>query len=286
MTITGTTKVLGIIGWPVAHSLSPLMQNGALQEMGLDCVYVPFPVREEGLGEAIRGLRELGVVGVNVTIPHKTAVIPHLDRLTPEAALIGAVNTVKREGDELVGYNTDCVGFLNSLRDDLGFNPSGATILLLGAGGAARAAIAALCRAEAGRIVIANRSLGRAEALAEEFGSHFCGTQIAAIRLGSPSVTDEIQKIDLLVNTTSVGMGDTAFETLDLSLLKPQATVYDMVYAPWETPLLRDAALHGARCANGIGMLVAQGECALEIWTGRVPPSGVMRRRILAALGR
>ncbi|AJE03407.1 shikimate dehydrogenase [Geobacter pickeringii] len=286
MTISGKTRILGIIGWPVEHSLSPLMQNAALEEMGLDYVYVPFPVREEGLGAAIGGMRALGVAGFNVTIPHKTAVIPCLDRLAPEAALIGAVNTVKREGDDLVGYNTDGVGFLNSLRDDLGFDPAGARILLLGAGGAGRAALASLCRAGAAQVLIANRNAERGEGLAEEFRSFFSGTQIAAFGLGSPSVTDEIQKVDLLVNTTSVGMGDTVFEGLDLSLLKPDASVYDMVYAPWETPLLKEARRQGVRCANGIGMLVAQGECSLEIWTGKVPPSGVMKSRIWAALGR
>ncbi|WP_298437736.1 shikimate dehydrogenase [Geobacter sp.] len=286
MIISGKTKVLAIIGWPVDHSLSPLMQNAVLEEMGLDYTYVPFAVREEGLGDAIRGMRALGVVGFNVTIPHKSAVIPYLDRLSPDAALIGAVNTVKREGDDLVGYNTDGVGFLKSLREDLGVDPSGANILLLGAGGAARSALVVLCRAGAARIVIANRSVERGEALAEEFRRYFAGTQIAVIGLGAPSVADEIQKIDLLVNTTSVGMKGTSFETLDLSLLSPQSALYDMVYVPWETPLLRDALHRGLRCANGIGMLVAQGERAFEIWTGSVPPSGVMRRRILAALGR
>ncbi|WP_298270921.1 shikimate dehydrogenase [Geobacter sp.] len=286
MIISGKTKILGIIGWPVDHSLSPLMQNAALEEMGLDYAYVPFAVREEGLGDAVRGMRALGVVGFNVTIPHKSAVIPYLDRLSHDAALIGAVNTVKREGADLVGYNTDGVGFLKSLREDLGVDPAGANILLLGAGGAARSALVALCQADAARIVIANRSVERGEALAEEFRRHFAGTQIAAIGLGLPSVADEIQKIDLLVNTTSVGMKGTSFETLDLSLLSPQSSLYDMVYSPWETPLIKDALHRGLRCANGIGMLVAQGERAFEIWTGSVPPSGVMKRRILAALGR
>lgn len=286
MTITGKTRVIGIIGWPVEHSLSPLMQNAALEEMGLDFVYVPFPVREEYLGAAVGGFRALGVAGFNVTIPHKTAVIPFLDRLAPDARLIGAVNTVKREGEELVGYNTDGAGFIRSLREDLGFEPAGRNILLLGAGGAARAAIVSLCQGGAARIVIANRNAARGEELAKEFHGLFGGTQIAAIPLGSPLPFDEIQKIDILVNTTSVGMGGSAFGGLDLSSLNPGASVYDMVYSPWETPLLADASRLGLRCANGIGMLVAQGECALAIWTGEEPPSGVMRQRIMAVLGR
>lgn len=286
MVLTGSTRVLGIIGWPVGHSLSPLMQNAALEEMGLDFVYVPFPVREEDLGAAVAGLKGLGVAGFNVTIPHKSAVIPFLDRLAPEARLIGAVNTVKREGEELVGYNTDGAGFVRSLRQDLGFDPAGRSVLLLGAGGAARAALVSLCQAGAASIVIANRNVRRGEELAEEFGDRFRGTQIAAISLGPPFSLAESQTIDLLVNTTSVGMGGSAFDGLDLSPLDPRAVVYDMVYTPWETPLLAEAARRGHRCANGIGMLVAQGECALAIWTGVEPPAGLMRRRILAALGR
>lgn len=286
MVVTGKTSVLGIIGWPVEHSLSPLMQNAALEELGLDYVYVPFAVRQDALGVAVEGLRGLGVRGFNVTIPHKTAIIPHLDRLNPEALLIGAVNTVKREGDELVGYNTDGAGFVRSLREDLDVDPKGMTILVLGAGGAARAAMVSLCQAGAARIIVANRNVERGVALADEFCPIFAGTQIAAIPLGSIHLATEIQNIDLLVNTTSVGMGGSSFEGLDLARLKTGACVYDMVYAPWETPLLMEASRRGIRCANGIGMLVGQGECAFAIWTDKNPPSGAMRRRILAAVGR
>lgn len=286
MVVTGKTSVLGIIGWPVEHSLSPLMQNAALEELGLDYVYVPFAVREDALGAAVQGFRALGVSGFNVTIPHKTAIIPHLDRLSPEARLIGAVNTVKREGDELVGHNTDGAGFVRSLREDLDFDPKGMTILVIGAGGAARAAVVSLCQAGAARVVIANRNFARAEALAGEFDTHFAGTQLAALPLGSTHLAAEIQNIDILVNTTSVGMHGSSFEGLDLGCLEPGACVYDMVYAPWETPLLVEASRRGIRCANGIGMLVGQGEYAFAIWTDKNPPSGVMRRRILAAVGR
>ena len=284
MDITGKTRVLGIIGWPVAHSLSPLMQNAALEAMGLDWIYVPFAVRQEELARAVEGLRALGVTGFNVTIPHKTAIIPFLDRITPEARLVGAVNTVKREGDELVGYNTDGPGFIRSLAEDLGFNPAGKRILVLGAGGAGRAAVASLAQAGAEAVVIANRNVARGEELVAEFRGALGGTQFAAMPLDIPLINAKVQDFDLLVNTTSVGMGETAFEWLDISRMTPAASVYDMVYAPLETPLLAEASRAGRRCANGIGMLVAQGECALAVWTGMEPPSGVMRRRILAAL--
>ncbi len=286
MDITGKTSVLGIIGRPVAHSLSPLMQNAALEAMGLDWIYVPFAVREEDLPRAVMGLKTLGVIGFNVTIPHKTAIIPLLDRITPEAALMGAVNTVKREGDELVGYNTDGAGFIKSLREDLGFDPAGRRILVLGAGGAARAAVASLSQAGAAVVAIANRSHGRGEKLAGEFSAVFSGTQFAAKSLDISLFNSEVQNFDLLVNTTSVGMGESAFDGLDISRMKQTASVYDMVYAPWETPLLAQARKAGLSCANGIGMLVAQGECALSIWSGMEPPTGVMRRRILTVLNR
>lgn len=286
MDITGKTKVLGIIGWPVAHSLSPLMQNAALEAMGLDWIYVPFAVRGEELASAVAGLRALGVSGFNVTIPHKTAIIPLLDRITPEAQLMGAVNTVKREGEELVGHNTDGPGFIRSLAEDLGFDPAGKRVLVLGAGGAARAAVASLAKSGAATIAVANRGTAKAGELAETFRPFFSGTQFAVMSLDMPLINGEVQNFDLLVNTTSVGMGGTTFEGLDISRMNPGAYVYDMVYAPLETPLLADAGRAGLRHANGIGMLVAQGECALAVWTGMEPPSGVMGRRILAALER
>ncbi len=286
MDITGNTSVLGIIGCPVAHSLSPLMQNAALEAMGLDWIYVPFAVREENLPRAVMGLKTLGIIGFNVTIPHKTAIIPLLDRITPEAALMGAVNTVKREGDEFVGHNTDGAGFIKSLREDLGFDPAGRRIIVLGAGGAARAAVASLSQAGAAVVAIANRSPERGEKLAEEFSAVFSGTQFAAKSLDISLFNSEVQNFDLLVNTTSVGMGESAFDGLDISRMKQTASVYDMVYAPWETPLLAEARRAGLSCANGIGMLVAQGECALSIWSGMEPPTGVMRRRILTVLNR
>ncbi|RNC67636.1 MAG: shikimate dehydrogenase [Desulfuromonadales bacterium] len=286
MAVTGKTTLLGIIGWPVEHSLSPLMQNAALEAMGLDWCYVPFAVREEDLATAVAGLRVLGVAGFNVTIPHKAAIVPLLDRITPEAALIGAVNTVKREGDALVGYNTDGMGFIRSLRHDLGFDPAGKRVLVLGAGGAARAAVASLGQTGAAEVAVANRDTVKGEELAAGFSRQFGGTLFAGMALDIPHIMANFQNFDLVVNTTSVGMGGSAFKGLDLSSMNSGAAVYDMVYSPWETPLLAEAARCGLRRANGIGMLVAQGECALAIWTGSEPPSGVMRRRILVAIGR
>lgn len=283
--ITGMTRVLGIIGHPVAHSLSPLMQNAALAAMGLDYIYVPFPVPSEGVAAAVNGLRALGVAGFNVTIPHKSAVIPFLDGLSPEALRIGAVNTVNREGDRLVGYNTDGIGFLQSLRDDLGFHPAGLTVLVLGAGGAARAAVAALCEAGVRRIVLANRSPERARSLASDFGDRYGAAEFALSTLAPAEMEMHLGRADLLVNTTSVGMGGTSFASLDLAPMKPSAKVYDMVYSPPETALLASAKGRGLACANGIGMLAAQGEAAFALWIGAAPPPGLMKGRLLTALG-
>lgn len=282
--ITGTTRLLGIIGAPVTHSLSPVMQNHALAALELDYVYVPFPVEPGGLNTAVEGLRQLGVCGFNVTIPFKTAVVPLLDTLSSEAELIGAVNTVALEGNRLVGFNTDGTGFIQSLREDLDFEPHGANILMLGAGGAARAALAALCAAGAASVTIANRTAQRGEALRSAFAAMFPEVEITLSSLAILMAGGGLAAADLLVNTTSVGMNFTAFAGVDLAPMKSDARVYDMVYAPSVTPLLATARQRGLKAANGIGMLAAQGEAAFAIWTGCMPPAGIMKMRLEQAL--
>lgn len=282
--ITGRTRVLGIIGSPITHSLSPLMQNAAIEALGLDFVYVPFAVPADGLSLAVQGLRNLGVAGFNVTIPFKTAVIPYLDKLAPEAELIGAVNTVNREGDFLVGYNTDGAGLLKSLAEDLDFTPKGAHVLVLGAGGAARGAIASLCKAGVESVTIANRSRNKGEELLSCFKSVFPQVKIDLSSLDVLGSPDLLHGIDLIVNTTSVGMNNTSFDGLDISLMNPDTRIYDMVYAPLETPLLAAAKVMGLKTANGIGMLAAQGEIAFAVWTGCAPPSGLMKSCLLTAV--
>ncbi|HOP40688.1 MAG TPA: shikimate dehydrogenase [Geobacteraceae bacterium] len=286
MIISGKTRVLGIIGSPVGHSLSPVMQNAAIAELGIDYVYVPFPVEPDYLGEAVEGLRRLGVWGFNVTIPHKSSIIPLLDRIAPEAGLCGAVNTVCREGDQLVGYNTDGVGFLASARAELGFEPGGSKVLILGAGGAARGAVASLAKAGVAEVIIANRTRERGVSLAEDFQAAFPGVRLVVSSLAVDELEGYFRGVDLLVNTTSVGMNGTKFESLPLSALRSCAKVYDMVYVPAETPLLASAKKRELACANGIGMLVSQGEAAFSLWTGEKPPYGVMRQKLLERLER
>lgn len=284
MNVTGKTRVLGIIGSPVGHSLSPAMQNAAIEALAIDYVYVPFPVEPDYLGAAVEGLKRLGVWGFNVTIPHKTAVIPFLDRVSPDAELCGAVNTVCRDGDLLVGHNTDSTGFLDSLVRDLTFDPRGAAVMLLGAGGAAQAAIAALSAAGVSRIVIANRTLQKARVLADRFAAHFPLVEYGLSSLEEDDMNRNVAGTDLLVNTTSVGMNGTNFECISFLDHSADLLVYDMVYTPAETPLLAAARGMGLKCANGAGMLVSQGEEAFRLWTGKEPPAGVMKNALFKKL--
>ncbi len=284
MTVTGTTRVLGIIGSPVGHSLSPVMQNAAIAALGIDYIYVPFPVEPEYLARAVEGLRRLGVWGFNVTIPHKTAVIQFLDRISPDADRCGAVNTVCREGDLMIGHNTDATGFLHSLAKDLAFAPRGASVMLLGAGGAAQAAISALSAAGAARIVIANRTVPKARILAERFAGLFPLVDYAVSSLEETDLNRHGAGADLLVNTTSVGMNGTNFEYDSFLESCAKCLVYDMVYTPAETPLLAAARRLGLACANGAGMLVAQGEAAFRLWTGKEPPPSVMQDALFRKL--
>ena len=282
--ITGKTTVAGIIGWPVSHSLSPVLHNAAFLALGLDWVYVPFPVPPERLEEGIAGLRALGIAGFSVTIPHKVAILPFLDRVSEEAGLIGAVNTVAVHDGCLTGYNTDGIGLLAALSGKLGFSAKGSSVLVLGAGGAARSAVASLGLAGAARVEVANRSRETAEKLVRLMRGSLPGSAFAAHSLERLADPGFLAGFDLVVNTTSVGMAGDCIPGLDLSALKPGASVYDMVYAPPLTPLLAQAGALGIPCANGLGMLVAQGEAAFAIWTGASAPEGCMERALAALL--
>lgn len=282
MTVHGSTRILGIFGDPVAHSLSPLMQNAALAQVDIDALYVPFHVRPDALAHAVAGLRALDIWGVNVTVPHKERVCQYLDQIDTEAQLIGAVNTIVNRDGELIGYNTDGRGLIRSLRDDLDFVSTGKRILLLGAGGACRAALVALGREKAAWIGVANRTPSRSEALVGEFADVFTGTTFATYGLEEEDLSGIPGSVDLLINTSSVGLKGEAFVCLPWQALDPAAGIYDMVYGKAGTPLVREARSRGYRAADGLGMLAAQGEEAFFHWTGVKPPSGVMKSRILA----
>jgi len=277
MDIRGTTKILGIIGCPIKHSLSPVMQNEALHACALNYVFVPFHVEPHDLGRAVDGMRALGVAGFNVTIPHKTAVIPFLDELHESAEAAGAVNTVKNDNGRLVGHNTDGDGLVRSLTNELGFDPRGRSIVVIGSGGAARGAVAALCRSGVRRIVLVNRTHEKAEQLASSLADRYPETLLSVLS-GFDALAAALGDTDLLINTTSLGMDSESTLNLPLERMTPSAKVYDMVYSPPVTPLLKDASDAGLACCNGLGMLAAQGELAFTIWTGEIPPPGLMKR--------
>ncbi|TYO99936.1 shikimate dehydrogenase [Geothermobacter ehrlichii] len=281
--VSGRTTVLGIFGDPVSHSLSPVMQNEALRQAGFDAIYVPFHVPAARLPQAVDAIAALGLRGVNVTIPHKEAVCTLLDELDDEAELIGAVNTVVNEDGRLKGFNTDGAGLVRSLREDLAFDPRGRRVLLLGAGGAARAAIVALARAGCVHIDLVNRTRSRAEELRFRFQSRFSGTQIATHALDD-SLRSLLPDSDLVVNTTSIGLRGEAFADFPWDAVSGRLSLYDMVYRPGGTPLVNQARRLGVRAVDGLGMLAAQGELSFCLWMGRMPPSGVMKRRLLAEI--
>jgi shikimate dehydrogenase len=275
----GSTRVAAVIGTPVRHSLSPVILNAAFQTIELDWVYVALEVAEGDAPAAIAGVRALGIQGLSVTMPHKSAVVALVDRLTPDAQALGAVNCVYREGGQLVGDNTDGPGFVDALRAE-GVSPAGLRCVVVGAGGAGRAITRALARAGAVDVAVLNRSedKGRvAAALAGEVG-----------RLGRE---DDVRAADLVVNATPLGMGtvvgtDRAHEPLpvDASLLRAGQVVVDAVYHPPVTPLLAAASEVGAVAVGGLGMLIHQAAHAFRRWTAHDPPLEAMSAAAVAAM--
>ncbi len=281
--ITGKTKVCGIIGDPIEHSMSPVMHNAAFEALGLDYAYLPFRVRQEELPGAVAGIRALNVVGLNVTIPHKVAVIPLLDKLDPLAEKMGAVNTITNEGGLLTGYNTDAPGFMQALRSK-GVDLEGKNILVLGAGGASKGISFILAEAGAS-LVILNRTLIRAEELASQIAQYY-HRKPEARTLSEENLAGGLDGADVLVNTTSVGMVPDVNQTpVPARLLNPNLVVCDIVYNPLETRLLREARAAGARTIDGLDMLVWQGALAFEKWTDQKAPFEIMKQAAVKALG-
>lgn len=262
--ISGRTRVAGVWGHPVAHSLSPKMQNAALASMGVDWVYAPFDVPEDRVASAVESIRALGLVGVNVTVPLKELVIPYLDHVDEAAARVGSVNTIKNQDGILTGYSTDGEGFLHDLQR-LGWPSKGVNVYLLGAGGSARALAYALAERDC-HVVIANRTLGRAQTLASLVNEYFPGR--ASVSLWGAASE---RPIDLIVNTTSLGMSPSAETTpaLPSGGYAGAGYVYDLIYKPRETLFLSAAREAGCQVSNGLGMLVRQGAASLGIWLGR-----------------
>jgi shikimate dehydrogenase len=284
--LSGKSIIVGLIGWPTSHSISPRMHNAAFAALGLDWCYVPLPVATEPatrIGQAVAGVRALGLRGVNVTVPHKQSVIPFLDALTDAAQAIGAVNTIIAQPDDtLLGDNTDAPGFIADLCDH-GIDPAGKRVLVLGAGGSARAVVYGLATSGATAIIVANRTQERASELATTMQAHVAHSQCAIMAVSLPAdLAAHAASCDLIINSTSLGMFPKVEGTPWLPEIpfRPEQAVYDLVYNPRETRLLLQAAQDGATAIGGIGMLVWQGAIAFERWTGITPPIDVMRQAI------
>ena len=283
--ITGKTKILGVIGAPIAHSLSPIIQNAALHEAGLDYVYTAFPVRRDALASAVCGLRDAGVTGFNVTIPFKTEIMPLLDALSEDAQRIRAVNTVVIASDgTMTGHNTDVTGFMAGFAAR-GIGLAGKRTVLIGAGGAARAALWGLLRSGVSSVCIGVRNLAKGKALCTDFAAD--GT-LAVYCFDDPHFRDVLCTADIVVQTTPIGMSPQtdAMPPVDPAAISPSAAVYDLIYTPAETAFLRAAAAHGCTTINGETMLVMQGAEAFSLWTGVRPDTDLMQRVLREELAR
>ena len=282
--VTGNTGVCGLIGDPVAHSISPEMHNAAFRALGLGYVYLPFRVKPVDLEKAIDAIRALNIRGLNITIPHKVNVMRYLDELEPLAEKIGAVNTVVNNNGKLKGYNTDAAGFIQALTA-AGVQPLKRKVALLGAGGAARA-IAFVLAENGAELSILNRKqeLDWAEKLAAGVNKAYHNS-FRAMEMNEKNIKKVLGKADILVNATSVGMLPNVDETpVSADLLRPALLVYDVVYNPIETKLLKEAKLAGAGTIGGLDMLVGQGAIAFELWMGEKAPVEVMKIAAVEAL--
>ena len=273
--IGGTTRVAAVLGFPVAHSLSPVIHNAAFAALDMDWTYVALPVEPGMVPVAVAGLRALGIAGANVTMPHKEAVADVMDELTDDAARLRAVNTIELRGGVLVGHNTDAPGFARFLERDAGFDPAGRTALLFGAGGAARACALALARAGLTRIVVALREPARARPLADAIDGYPTVVDVVGF--------DDVAQIeaDLVVNGTPLGAHG---ETIGLPKVGSDALVVDLLYRPASTPLQQAARAAGAKAFGGLGLLLHQAALSFELWTGRPAPIEVMSAAAVAAI--
>lgn len=279
--ITGKTKLLGLIGDPVEHSLSSPMHNAAFDFLGLDYVYVPFHVKRESLGAAIKGARALNIKGLNVTIPHKREVINYLTKIDKAAELIGAVNTIKFDYEEIIGYNTDGMGAVRALEDIRSVKDK--NVVMVGAGGAARAVTFQLILSDINKISILNRSPEKAESLKNDIKRKLPANVVAG---GLDLMEKEISNADILIDTTPLGMYPHIDDipAVSADIMHSDLIVNDLVYNPLDTVLLKEAKKAGAKTVSGIKMLIYQGAESFKIWTGQEPSTDVMEKAVLDLL--
>jgi len=279
--INSETVLYGVIGDPIKQSKSPIMLNRAFQESGINAVYTAFHITNESLADFIKGVRVMGIGGVNVTIPHKLQVMDLLDEIDADAIALGAVNTIVNRDGRLIGYNTDGIGYVRSLKEEAISDIAGKSIVVVGAGGAARGIIYALLKEKPSKVTIINRSVANAEQLAVSLTSEI-PIQVA----GQDQLEACCGEADIVINTTSVGMYPHMDETpIRGEWLKSSAVASDLIYNPLETKFLQQAKQYGCTIHGGLGMFIYQGAFAFEYWTGKQAPVLAMRETVLQALG-
>jgi shikimate dehydrogenase len=282
MDISGKTRLCGVIGDPIEHTLSPTIHNAAFDHLKLDFIFLAFRVKAADLENAVRGMRGLDIHGLNVTMPHKSTVISFLDEVDATVQFLGSANTILNKDGKLSGFNTDGVGALKALREN-GVALSEKKMLLLGAGGAAKAIAFSLAK-EVGELAILNRAAEKAKELAETLGRMF-NKKVVGGGLSSDAIAKNLRDSDILINATSVGMKPNLTQSLVApQWLKSDLAVMDIVYNPVETKLAKDAKAAGAKVISGVEMLIYQGAASFEIWTGRPAPIEIMRRAALNKL--
>ncbi|MDM5313269.1 shikimate dehydrogenase [Peribacillus frigoritolerans] len=274
-------KIYGVMGDPIAHSMSPDIHNDAFEKENIEAVYHHFHVTKEGLNDAVKGMKALGIEGFNITIPHKTSIIPLLDEVDELALAIGAVNTVVNKNGRFIGYNTDGKGFFKSLCDEISGDIKAKKTLVIGAGGAARAIYFTLVKEGVKQVDIANRTKERAAQLVSD-----CPYDKVSKALSIIEAEESLSQYDLIIQTTSSGMSpELDHSPLKVDQLKTGAIVSDIIYNPLQTKLLREAGEKGAETQNGLGMFINQAALAFEIWTGVMPDTARMTDIVLNKLG-
>ncbi len=283
MVISGKTRLVGLIGYPLEHTLSPLIHNSLFEKFGLDACYVPLPVKPERLTEAIAGLRAFGFLGANVTMPHKTEVIRLLDFLDTQAEISESVNTIRIEADALIGYNTDGTGFCDSIQKEVGLNIEGLKVVLLGAGGAARSIAVALAARGCCSISIVNRTVEKAEYIKSLIEKTGMKTRVSIFAL-SEDYRSAIEDARLIVNATPLEDMEREGYRFPFECIAPGSVVCDLKYVKTPSVFLSRASLHKAVTVDGKGMLIYQAALAFRLWTGIDPPIDFMRRVLQSAI--
>ena len=275
MQISGKTRIVGIIGWPVEHSLSPPMQNAAISQLGLDWAYIAMPVKPDDLENAVTGAQSQGFIGLNCTLPHKEALLDLIDEPDPAARRIGAVNTMHFTNRGILGYNTDTVGYVETVRKEADFNFKGSHVFQSGAGGVGRAMAGGAAQAGIRRLTLANRTADKAIALAEYLRDQFPKLTVDVAGTVNQAMY-AAEEADLVANATSLGMKNGDPIPVPTRILSSRHTVFDTVYAPAKTPFLIEAQKQGARPVGGLGMLARQGAASLRIWSDMEPDEDLM----------